>query len=327
MKVRLIMKALVKTAPGKGNLELRDVPVPDIGDEDVLMKVTRCGICGSDLHRESGVYPCPTPIILGHEYTGIVAKSGKEVNQFREGDLVSYRRGFSPWPGGAGDGGMAEYMRVPAHTLWKTPEGITQEEASQFETVIVPFALVRDVVRIQPGERVVISGPGPVGLLTTNVARIEGAGHITVLGGPDDEILRLPKALEMGAEEVMPFGPEALEKIKGENAPPVWFEASGAAAAIEASVECIANNGRISISGMGSGPWNVNMWRVAKSSIKILGKWGGNGNYMDDAVELIRSGKLKMSAIIEVMPITKWKEAFRMLRRKEAIKILLDPSG
>jgi len=321
------MRALVKTAPGRGNLELRDVPVPDIGDEDILMKVTHCGICGSDLHRESGVYPCPTPLILGHEYTGAVAKSGKNVNQFEEGELISYRTGFSPWPGGARDGAMAEYMSLPAKTVWRTPKGITPEEASQFETVIVPFALVRDTVRLQPGERVVISGPGQIGLLTANVARIEGAGHITVLGGPGDESVRLPKALEMGADEALPFGAEALEKLKGDNAPPVWFEASGAAAAIEASVECIANNGRISISGMGSGPWNVNMWKVAKASIKILGRWGGNDKYLDDAVELIRCGELRMSATItEVMPITKWEEAFGMLRRKEAIKILVDPS-
>jgi len=71
----------------------------------------------------------------------------------------------------------------------------------------------------------------------------------------------------------------------------------------------------------------VNMWKVAKASIKILGRWGGNDKYLDDAVELIRCGELRMSATItEVMPITKWEEAFGMLRRKEAIKILVDPS-
>ena len=321
------MRALVKTAPGKGNLELRDVPVPDIGDEDVLMKVTYCGICGSDLHIESGVFPCPTPIIPGHEYTGIVAKSGKNVDQFKEGERISFRRGFNPWPGGDRDGAMAEYVSLPADSLWKTPEGITPEDASQFEAVVVPFAIVRDVVRLQPGERVVISGPGQIGLLTANMARIEGAGHITVLGGPGDENLRLPKALEMGADEALPFGAQALEKLKGDNAPPVWVEASGASAAIEASVECIAKKGRISISGVGSGPWNVDMCKVAKESIKILGIWGGNTDYLDDIVELIRSGELRMSATIsEVMPITKWEEAFGMLHQKEAVKILLDPS-
>ncbi len=192
------MRALVKTAPGKGNLEIQDVPIPKIGDDDILLKVTYCGICGSDLHRESGLDEIPTPLILGHEYTGVVAKVGKNVTQFEEGEAVAFHRGPSPWPGRERDGAFAEYFQVPADTMWKLPKGITLKEAAQFEIVTGPISWVRDIIRLQKGERIVISGPGPVGLLVTNFARLEGASHITVLGGPGDEKVRLPKALEMG---------------------------------------------------------------------------------------------------------------------------------
>ncbi len=129
------------------------------------------------------------------------------------------------------------------------------------------------------------------------------------------------------SDEALLFSQMTIKKIKNEDAPSVWFETSGAAAAIEAAVECIARNGRISVTGIGVGPWNVNMKKVAQQNINILGRWGGNLEYLDEVVDMIRTKSLKLDAIIsDVMPMTEWQKAFRMLRQKEAIKILLDPS-
>lgn len=319
------MKALVKYAPGPGNLELQDIPIPEIGDDDILIKISYCGVCGSDLHIEMGIHPCDPPVAIGHEFSGVVAKLGKNVSKFKEGDSAAFWRGWSPYPGVGSNGGFAEYLRAPANCMWKTPEGISQEEASQFETVVTPMALVRDVAQLQKGERVVVSGPGPIGLLTTNIVRIYGASHITVLGGPADEELRLPKALEVGANEAMIFGKEALEKIKSKP-PSLWIDASGASSAIEAAVENVLPRSRIVLAGLGDGPWNLNMRRVVYNSISIFGKWGGNLAYLEESVELIRSGELKMAAIItDVMPLAEWRQAFEKARRKEGIKILLAP--
>jgi threonine dehydrogenase-like Zn-dependent dehydrogenase len=119
---------------------------------------------------------------------------------------------------------------------------------------------------------------------------------------------------------------EVLEKVK-ENPPSVWFEASGAAAAIEDAVEYVARGGRVISSGLGEGPWNINMQRVTYQSISIHGKWGGNQSYLKESVELMLSGKLKMAGTItDIMPLTQWKQAFEKARRQEGIKILLDPS-
>jgi 2-desacetyl-2-hydroxyethyl bacteriochlorophyllide A dehydrogenase len=320
------MRALVKTEFGPGHLELRDIPVPQIGPDDVLVEITYCGVCGSDLHIETGAHPCAPPVVLGHEWTGVVARRGDNVTRFSVGDPVSFWQGTDPYPGVSADGGFEEYMCVPAEALWKTPPGITAEEATQFETVITPMALVRDVARLQPGERVVVSGPGPIGLLVANLAKTEGAAHVTVLGAPGDEVIRLPTALEIGADEVALFGPASLAVLEGERAPSVWFEASGAAPAIEAAVAHVARRGRVVVSGLGEGPWNVDMRRVAYESLQILGRWGGAQGYLEDAVELMQSGQLKMSALIsEVMPLSEWEAAFVKVRRKEGIKILLDP--
>lgn len=321
------MKALVKMKPGRGNVALQDVAVPKIGDGDVLMKVTFCGICGSDLHRESGLDPIPTPLILGHEYTGIVARLGRNVTRFKEGDPVSYRRAPHPWPGRERDGAFAEYLQVSADTLWKTPAGIPPEHACQFETVDPPIGLVKQVLQMQPEERVVVSGPGPLGLLTTNIARLCGASYITVLGGPGDEKVRLPAALRMGADEALPYGEETLAKLADDDAPTCWFETSGAAPAIEAAVNGVARGGRISVSGMGEGPWNVNMFRVARENISIHGRWGSPTNNVEEAARRMQMGQLRMEVLVtHIMPLSQWREAFDLLHHKEGIKIVLDPS-
>jgi L-iditol 2-dehydrogenase len=321
------MPALMKTALGPGNVELREVPVPEIGDEDVLLEVSLCGICGSDLHIYDGVHDVYPPVIMGHEYTGVAAKVGRNVTHLREGDLTSFYRSPGPFPGYRVDGAFARYVKLPAATLWKTPDGISPEQATQFETIRVPIDLVRDTARVQPGQRVVVSGPGHVGLLVVNMARLAGAGHITVLGGPGDEHLRLPKAIEMGADVAELMSEQALAKLAAPNEPCCWLECSGAAQAIEAAVEHIGYGGFIAVSGIGKGPWNVNMWKVARRNLTIRGRWGGKESYVEQSVPLMKSGELKMSATISaVMPMTQWEQAFDLLRRKQAIKILLDPS-
>jgi len=319
------MRALVKTAPGPGHLELREWPVPEIGDDDLLVKVSFCGVCGSDLHIEAGLHPCEPPVVIGHEFSGMVTAVGPSVTGFREGDAVAFLKGWAPYPGVGSDGGFAEYLRAPANCMWHTPEGVTQEEASQFETVCTPMGLVRDVVGVSAGERVVVSGPGMIGLLAVNVARIEGAAHIIALGAGGDEAVRLPMALEMGADEALVYGPEALARLR-EFAPHCWIEASGAAPALEAAVQSLDRGGRLAVAGLGERPSTLDMSRVAYQSLTIRGAWGGPTKYITECVPLIRSGALKMGAPLSVMPLTQWRDAFDRLRRKEAVKILLDPS-
>jgi L-iditol 2-dehydrogenase len=215
------METLVKTSAAP--LEFQDRPRPEIGPADVRIEVELCGICGSDLHIESGTHPCDPPVIVGHEFSGTVEARDDDVTDFEVGDRIGFRHSWNPFPGVNADGGFAEYMRAPAGKIRTIPEALSFAEATFFEPVRVPMTMVRETAEMDPGERVVVSGPGPMGLLTTNVARMDGADHITVLGTESDEDIRLPTAADLGADETAVFGDEALSAIEA-NPPSVWFE-------------------------------------------------------------------------------------------------------
>lgn len=320
------MRALVKPAPGATELELRDVPVPEVGVDEVRIRIAACGICGSDLHIRDGTHPCDPPVVLGHEFAGTVDAVGAAVDRFEVGDRVGYRRSWNPFPGVDADGAFAPYMLAPASGIWPLPDDVRFEEATQFETIKGPMTWVRETAALEAGERVVVSGPGPIGLLVCNVAKMEGASSVVVLGTEADESVRLPAALEMGADEALTFGDEALSRIAADP-PAVWFEASGAAPAIEAAVDHVAPGGRVVCNALGNGPWDVDMRRVAYESIDIRGRWGGNSDTLPDAVDAIRAGDLHVDRIVtHTLPLSEWERAFERLESGDGIKILLDPS-
>ena len=321
------MKALVKTAPGADTLELVDWPVPEVGPDDVLMKVSFCGICGSDIHHWDGSKYSEPPLVLGHEYSGIAARVGRNVTHLAEGDPVCYVHGPKKgWPGIRSDGAFAEYMLLDGRSIMRTPPGISQEVACQFEAIQVPYRNLRLLARMEPGERVVISGPGPIGLLTTNVAKLDGAGHITVIGAPADTKERLPKAIALGASETLVDDGHLDQYFADHPAPTVWLETSGYAGGVEAAIRYVAPKGRIVMSGMGRGPYSPDMSRVATDNLTIYGTWGGTAEFMDEIYGLIRAGKLRLEETIShIIPLTRWREGFEMLMRREGLKILIDP--
>lgn len=317
------MKALRKTAPGKGNVDLLEVAIPTIGPRDVLVRISFCGVCGSDLHIQDGVHPCDPPVTIGHEFSGVVAEVGSEVTDFRPGDNVAMRSGWSPFPGVSGDGGFAEYVRAPAGSMWKTPAGVSQEEASQFETIATPMRLVREEACVEPGETVVVSGVGAIGLMTVAVAKQAGARVIS-LGTERDVPVRLPLATHMGAEETLVFGDETVAELT-DRAPRAWIDASGAAAAIEAAVRCVDRGGTVVVAGLGQGPWNIDMARATYNNITIKGTWGGHTEYIPEAADLMASGAVDLTPLFNTMPLSAWREAFDALRNQRFIKTLLYP--
>src|SRR5881396_950135 len=175
------------------SVELREVPVPEIGDDDVLLEVAAVGVCGSDLHMWTGDhgwrvnYPC----ILGHEFAGHVREVGQRVTGFKAGDRVvsetaavidannpMSRRGlYNLDPtrlgyGAAVDGAMTKFVRVPARILHRVPDGLPLEVAALTEPCCVAYNAVVNNARVRPGDRVVVYGPGPIGLLSAHVARL-----------------------------------------------------------------------------------------------------------------------------------------------------------
>ena len=317
------MQALMKTSPGPGHMELRDIPIPEIGDDDLLLKVSCCGVCGSDLHMEDGIHPCDPPVVLGHEFSGVVARVGRQVSAFAEGDEVAFRHGWSPYPGVGSDGGFAEYMRAPAKGMWPTPAGLSQAEASQFETMVTPMRAVHECARLGAGDKLVVTGVGMIGLGTIGVAANAGA-EVWAVGTARDLAERLPMAAGLGAVRSLVFSDETLAEIEAWQ-PRHWIEASGAAAAVEAASNHIAKGGIIVSPGLGKGPWNINVGRMTFNNITLQGMWGGKIEYLDEVVALMQSGKLDIKPLIQSMPLSSWREAFEKLRRQEGVKVVLEP--
>jgi len=207
--------------------------------------------------------------------------------------------------------------------MWKTPAGITQAEASQFETMVTPARAVRDCARVEAGDKVVVTGVGMIGLGTVAVAAIEGA-EVWAVGTQHDLTERLPMAAALGASRTLVFGSSALAEIERWS-PRCWIEASGAAAAVEGASNAIAPGGTIVSPGLGTGPWNVNVARMSYNNITLQGMWGGNLAYLDDVAAWMQTGLLDIKPLIQSMPLRRWRQAFEMLRSQEAVKVVLEP--
>ena len=187
-------------------VELREIEKPSIGDEDVLLQVKAVSVCGSDLHQWQAVHGWPVnyPVVLGHEFGGLIAETGKRVNGWKEGDRVvsetaavidpnnpMTRKGLynlDPTRKGFGygvNGAMTEFVRVPARCLHHIPKGLPFEKAALTEPCCVAYNAVVNHGDIKPGDRVVVMGPGPIGLLCAAMAKLCGA-QVAVAGLESD---------------------------------------------------------------------------------------------------------------------------------------------
>src|SRR4029079_9979640 len=178
--------AVVNFAPEKGSVEIREIEKPTITSTDVLLEVANVGVCGSDLHQWTADHSWPVnyPVVLGHEFGGYIADVGKDVNNWRDGDQVLSetaavinpsnplskaglynldpdRKGF----GYGVNGAMTKYVKVPARCLHRVPDALPFEQACLTEPCCVAFNSVVNNARIIPGDRVIVLGPGTIGIL------------------------------------------------------------------------------------------------------------------------------------------------------------------
>ena len=216
------MRALVKTARGKDQIELRRVPVPRAGEDSVLVRVRAAGICGSDVKIFHDEHPYFPPVVLGHEFAGEIVEAGAGVTGWAAGDRVapevhgsvcgrcrfclSGKRHICPSKRALGwgmDGAFAEYVRVPAWLLHRIPEGVSFEQAALTEPMAIVVHGMLERARLEPEDFVVILGCGPLALAALQMARAEGASRVVVTGTAEDEGTRLKAARELGADRAV----------------------------------------------------------------------------------------------------------------------------
>lgn len=347
MKRPETMLGLYKTAKGVGNMELREAPVPQPKANEVLLEIKAAGICGTDIHIKHDKFPYWPPVIMGHEFSGLIVEAGQEVTNFKVGDrvvgephtracgkcelcrsgnvqLCSSKRS----PGWGIDGAFARYLAMPEHLLHAIPDSMTFEEAA----VVEPAAnVVQDVLergKVYANDTVVIFGPGPIGLLALMAARAGGAGKTIMVGTTIDQAIRLPKASEIGADEIILADKQnAVEEIlrltNGRGADLV-VEASGAAPAIASSFEVVRRMGRIAQIGLTgkdhvSVPWDKAAWKVCDLYFNMSTGY----TCWDRAIGLIASGKMDVAKIIShTARLEDWESMFEIIEKQEALKVV-----
>jgi len=344
------MLAIVKVKEGAGGIEVRDVPKPRVTDPNqVLVRVRAAGICGSDLHVYGGKLSCDIPVIMGHEFSGEIVEVGSGASHWEIGDRVvsecnvdycgmcAYCRTGRPHlcvsRGSIGrqrDGVFAEYLLLEPNQLHRIPDEVTFEQAALAEPAANAVHHVLERGTIEPEDFVVVSGPGPIGLLNALAARAGGAGRVIVTGVTQDVPLRLEAARALSFEtanvQEVDIVAKVLEWTDGIGAD-VIIEASGAEKAIQQAFDMIKKDGRLIAVGIPSQefvriPWGLGMAKV----ISVTFNWAQGYTAWERALAMIASGKINVDPLITAtIPFEDWEEGFRALRRGESIKTLLVP--
>lgn len=309
---------------GPGDLRLDEVPVPQPGSGELLVRIHRCGICGTDLHITRGTFPAPNlPLTLGHEFSGTVVATGAGIGE-RAGDpspgdrvvvdinsscgrCAFCRRGqklFCPWVEQLGvhrAGGLAEYVVVPAEGAYVLPASLDLDTAAYVE----PLACAvhgQDRIGIASGETVLVLGGGPMGLAHIALSRLAGASKV-VVSEPDEQRRTLARAL--GADEVVdPFElpvEDAVADLTDGIGPDVVIEAVGSIATYTAAVAAVRRGGRIL--AYGAAPQDAAMqlrpFDVYAKELTIVGSYAGTYDTWPRAIELLAQGRFDPSSIVD----------------------------
>jgi alcohol dehydrogenase/L-iditol 2-dehydrogenase len=337
--------AVVNFANEKHAVELRDVPVPHIGPDDVLLDVQAVGVCGSDLHMWtcqhswSVNYPC----VLGHEFGGVIHTVGERVLGWKPGDRVvsetaavidpnnpmsrrglynldPTRRGY----GAAVNGAMMKYVRVPSRILHKVPDNLPLEIAALTEPCCVAYNAVVNNAHIRPGDRVVVFGPGPIGLLCGAMARLCGA-EVALVGLEQDRI-RLDIAKQhYGCTPIVGSAKEWADAVDGLGADGA-IDAAGVSATLKAAIDVVRPGGWISKVGWGPQPLNFSLDPLVQKNITLQGSFSHNWPIWERIIRLLSTGALNIKPIIGgVWPLAQWHDAFEAMHSGKIAKAVLKP--
>ena len=328
------------------SVELRDVEVPSIGPEDVLMEVASVGVCGSDLHMWTGdqSWEMRYPMILGHEFSGVVRQVGGRVSGWREGDRVvsethaeyeanspltraglynldPTRRGF----GAVVNGAMTHFVKVPARILHKIPDELSFQCAALTEPCCVAYNAVAVNSDVRPGDRVVVLGPGPIGILCAAMAKMRGA-EVAVVGLEHDAI-RLDVARQYGCHTLVGDPSDWAGKGDGLGVDGV-IDATGVSASLQTGLQIVRPAGWITKVGWGRQPLEFSLDSLVQKNVKLQGSFSHNWPIWERVVRLLASGHLQVEPIIGgSWSIEKWQTAFETMHAGRIVKAVLTPDA
>lgn len=333
------MKAVVFQGVNKA-LTVEDIPTPEpTGPHDVVVRVGRCGICGTDLHiSEDPIFGVPEGTVLGHEYSGEVVGTGKEVKSVKVGDLVSVNPLTSCGECAAclvgdlamcasmvvGGGGYGQYSLVREHQCVRMPAGVSIEDGALVEPLAVGLRAVYQA-QMPAGARVLVIGAGPIGLAVIFWARRHGAGKIAVTASSSR---REDMAMAMGASVFVPPGENPVEEVNKAlgGAPEIVFECVGKTGLIQRSIEHVAPRGTIVVAGLCTHPDTFNPFLFIVKECRLQPTILYTTRDFQTTLDVLEAGETSPhSMITDTISIAQTPDAFEALKQRTTqCKVLID---
>lgn len=344
------MKAIVRTGPGPEQMFLQDVAIPEIDEHEALIRIKAVGVCGTDAHIWSGDVNTVIPVIVGHEFSGVVEKIGPRVSGVSSGDRVVSRLNINicgrcrncltgniqmcetrTSPGFKIDGAYAEYIAMDAGQLVQLTDSISFEEGAVVEPMAIVAHALLQRARVEPEDVVVVYGPGPVGLVAMQMARVAGASRVYMVGTDVDEPLRLPLAVKLGADAVFNAQKcvveEEIRKLHAGNGADLVIEASGASAAINSGIRLLRRQGRMCVIGLPTRRESMVEWLTAtEKSLELVTTYSSSPWAWNMVVSMLGRGVVDGKSLIShSVPMVEYKRAFAEIAMGNAVKCVLLP--
>lgn len=344
------MEALVKYDSRDHAVEIRQIPEPPApGPNEVVLEVRAAGVCGSDLHmwHENHSWKIKLPLVLGHEFCGVVADVGANVTGFKVGDRVACETAaqvcnqciycltgnYNLCPnrlgyGALADGAFTRYVTARPQILHHIPDNVPFEHAALTEPICVAYnALVEKTSSMKPGDTVVIQGPGPIGIMALLVTRLRGASTIIVLGTDRDQH-RLDVAAELGATHAFNIQREnvtdLVRSIGDGFGVDLVVDCTGVSIALKQAMELVRPNGTITKIGWGPEPLGYSLDPLVGKAVTLQGSFSHTYSTWERVLGLLSSGQINLEPVIGgLYSLSDWKAAFSKMEAGDNVKSVL----
>lgn len=346
-KVKTMM-TVTKVADGYDRMELKEISIPEATGDKVLIKVAYTGICGSDIHTFKGEYKNPTtPVVLGHEFSGQVVAVGENVTSVSVGDRVTSETTFSvcgeceyceekqynlcPKRKGLGtqqNGSMADYVLAREESVHTLPDHLSYEGASLTEPLACCVHAMYQKSQLVLQDKIIIIGPGPIGLLLLQIAK--EIGSFVIMTGITKDKHRLDLAKKMGADIIIDTQQNDLSTIVNEATEGYGvdkiYDASGSIQAVNASLPLMKKGGTFVQVGLFKQKMNaLDIESTIQREIKYVGSRSQNPFDWPIAIHLLAKGAINIDEMVtKIYPLSEWRKAFINVMDGNEIKVLLE---
>ena len=344
------MKSIVRTSLESGRVEVQERPVPEIAENEVRIKVKAVGVCGTDLHIYNGNVVTGTDLIIGHELSGVIDETGSKVSRLKVGDRVVSRLNVGSCgickaclsgnpqmckhrtcPGHWVDGAFADYMKIDDKQPLTFGENLSFEEAAFVEPMACVATALVERARVNPEDVVVIFGPGPIGLVAAQMAKLYGASKVIVVGTARSKEMRLPLAKKLGADMTLVSDEDDVEQIisdlTGGEGADLCVECSGAASAINSCIRMLRKLGRMCVIGLPKEREIPIEWKTAgEKSLDMIFSYSSSPTSWNLCLSMLERGAINVKDMItHRVGLDDFTKVVEATKRGEVIKAVILP--